>query len=68
MTAHSVSPGVGLGQVALSLSAFTAIYLVLAVVEGKLLARYVLAGPGAVMPYPESEAAENSDRVPAFAY
>jgi cytochrome d ubiquinol oxidase subunit I len=71
LTAHSVSPGVSLTEVAVSLSAFTAIYLVLAVVEAGLLFRYVKAGPAAVMPYPEDDAAEpdtTDDRVPAFVY
>ena len=79
LTAHSVSPGVSLTEVAISLSAFTLLYGVLAVVEAKLLWRYVLAGPGHVMPYPDPETdtatgdpadpAENAeDRVPAFVY
>ena len=68
-----------LTEVAISLSAFTLLYGVLAVVEAKLLWRYVLAGPGHVMPYPDPETdtatgdpadpAENAeDRVPAFVY
>jgi cytochrome d ubiquinol oxidase subunit I len=67
LTAASVSPGVGLGEVAFSLTVFTAIYGVLAVVEASLLWRYVKAGPGHVMPYPADDAAE-PERVPAFVY
>lgn len=51
LTAQSVSPGVSLGQVAFSLATFTALYGVLAVVEVRLLLRYVQAGPGAALPY-----------------
>ncbi|MDN5916229.1 MAG: cytochrome ubiquinol oxidase subunit I [Pseudonocardia sp.] len=51
LTAASVSPGVSLTEVALSLGMFTALYGVLAVVEFRLLVRYVTAGPGYVMPY-----------------
>ncbi|MCF7549138.1 cytochrome ubiquinol oxidase subunit I [Pseudonocardia sp. WMMC193] len=72
LTANSVSPGVSLTEVAISLSAFTLIYAVLAVVEFGLLAKYVRAGTAAVMPYPENDAAEpdrtDDDRVPAFVY
>ncbi|GAA4707558.1 cytochrome ubiquinol oxidase subunit I [Pseudonocardia yuanmonensis] len=71
LTAHSVSPGVSLTEVAISLSAFTLIYAVLAVVEFGLLFRYVKAGTAAVMPYPEDDAVEpekTDDRVPAFVY
>jgi cytochrome d ubiquinol oxidase subunit I len=67
LTAESVSPGVSLGEVALSLSAFTALYGVLAVVEARLLWRYVKAGPGNVMPYPGHGEREPDD-VPAFSY
>jgi cytochrome d ubiquinol oxidase subunit I len=67
LTAASVSPGVSLGEVALSLSVFTALYGVLAVVEARLLWRYVQAGPAHVMPYP-GEGEPESDRVPAFVY
>ncbi|MFC4947583.1 cytochrome ubiquinol oxidase subunit I [Pseudonocardia sp. GCM10023141] len=62
LTAASVSPGVSLGEVAFSLSAFTLLYGVLAVVESRLLLRYVKAGPAAVTPDPAAT------RVPAFVY
>jgi cytochrome d ubiquinol oxidase subunit I len=61
---------VSLTEVAISLTAFTLIYAVLAVVEVGLLFRYVEAGPAAVMPYPEDEPEPETtdDRVPAFVY
>ncbi|WP_182906606.1 cytochrome ubiquinol oxidase subunit I [Microbispora sp. H13382] len=45
MTAASVSPGVSLGEVAITLAVFTVLYGVLAVAEGVLLVRHVKAGP-----------------------
>jgi cytochrome bd ubiquinol oxidase subunit I len=45
MTAASVSPGVSLTQVAITLAAFTALYGVLAAAEAVLLVRHVKAGP-----------------------
>ncbi|WP_017556813.1 cytochrome ubiquinol oxidase subunit I [Nocardiopsis baichengensis] len=66
LTAHSVSPGVSLGQVALSLTVFTLIYGVLAVVEAGLLWRYVKGGPSHVVPEPEE--GEDTGDVPAFVY
>ena len=67
LTAASVSPGVSLAEVAISLSVFTALYGVLAVVEARLLWRYVKAGPGHVMPYP-ADGEPEPDTVPAFSY
>jgi cytochrome bd ubiquinol oxidase subunit I len=67
LTAASVSPGVSLGEVAFSLTVFTVLYGVLAVVEARLLWRYVKAGPGKVMPYPR-EGEPEPDRIPAFVY
>jgi cytochrome d ubiquinol oxidase subunit I len=63
LTAMSVSPGTSLGEVALSLTLFTAVYGVLAVVEARLLWRYVQAGPGADVPTVEADAP-----APAFTY
>ncbi len=63
LTAASVSPGVSLAEVAFSLSVFTLLYGVLAVVEARLLWRYVQAGPSHVTP-----TVEPGDRVPAFTY
>mgnify|MGYP001031285162 FL=1 len=77
LTAASVSPGVSLTEVAISLSTFTLLYAALAVVEVKLLLRYVAAGPAAVMPYPPDDdpgpdipaaRERDDDRVPAFVY
>jgi cytochrome d ubiquinol oxidase subunit I len=67
LTAASVSTGVSLAEVAISLTVFTVLYGVLAVVEARLLWRYVKAGPGHVMPYPR-EGEPESDRVAAFVY
>jgi cytochrome d ubiquinol oxidase subunit I len=67
LTAASVSPGVSLAEVAISLTVFTVLYGVLAVVEARLLWRYVKAGPGHVMPYPR-EGEPEPDRIPAFVY
>ncbi|WP_255949423.1 cytochrome ubiquinol oxidase subunit I [Streptomyces odontomachi] len=44
-TRDAVSPGVSQGEVLLSMSVFTALYAVLAVIEVRLLATYVKAGP-----------------------
>jgi len=67
LTAASVSPGVSLGEVAFSLALFTAIYGALAIVETRLLWRYVTAGPGHVMAY-DPDTDSDTDRVPAFVY
>ncbi|MGJ6962990.1 cytochrome ubiquinol oxidase subunit I [Streptosporangium sp. G11] len=50
LTAASVSPGVSLAEVAVSLAVFTALYGVLALVEAILLTRHVKAGPEPVAP------------------
>jgi cytochrome d ubiquinol oxidase subunit I len=63
LTAASVSPGVGLGEVAFSLTVFTLLYGALAVVEARLLWRYVQAGPSHVTPVVGA-----GERVPAFTY
>ncbi|MEU2224396.1 cytochrome ubiquinol oxidase subunit I [Streptomyces sp. NPDC018347] len=44
-TRDAVSPGVSQGEVITSMTVFTALYAILAVVEVKLLAKYVKAGP-----------------------
>ncbi|MFI6577090.1 cytochrome ubiquinol oxidase subunit I [Nocardiopsis sp. NPDC050513] len=66
LTAASVSPGVGLGAVATSLSVLTALYGVLFVVEVGLLVKYVKAGPSHLVP----ELADDGDeaRIPHFSY
>nr|WP_206442306.1 cytochrome ubiquinol oxidase subunit I [Streptomyces boncukensis] len=44
-TASAVSPGVSQGEVLTSLIVFTALYAVLAVIEVRLLVKYIKAGP-----------------------
>ncbi|WP_432136595.1 MULTISPECIES: cytochrome ubiquinol oxidase subunit I [unclassified Streptomyces] len=44
-TSDAVSPGVSQGEVLTSMIIFTALYAILAVIEVKLLAKYVKAGP-----------------------
>lgn len=44
-TADSVSPGVSQGEVLTSMIVFTLLYAVLAVIEVRLLVKYVKAGP-----------------------
>jgi cytochrome d ubiquinol oxidase subunit I len=63
LTAASVSPGVSLVEVAVSLTVFTALYGALAVVEAGLLWRYVKAGPE-----PVEAPAEEPQTLPAFGY
>ncbi|GGM78458.1 cytochrome ubiquinol oxidase subunit I [Thermopolyspora flexuosa] len=57
LTAASVSPGVTLTEVAVSLTVFTLLYGALAVAEGVLLARHVKAGP-APEPAPPQDSPE----------
>jgi cytochrome d ubiquinol oxidase subunit I len=59
-TADSVSPTVGTGSVLTSLTVFTSLYAVLAVIELVLMIRYARGGPPAV--------AEAPDETLAFAY
>ena len=68
LTAASVSPGVSLGEVALSLTLFTLVYGVLAVVEAWLLWRYVKAGPAEETPAASPSAEREDQPVPAFTY
>ncbi|GAA3745311.1 cytochrome ubiquinol oxidase subunit I [Salinactinospora qingdaonensis] len=71
LTAAGVSPNVDLGEVALSLSVFTFVYGVLAVVEAGLLWRFVKSGPSHLVPPRDSESDTEDDsdtRVPAFVY
>ncbi|MGW3493309.1 cytochrome ubiquinol oxidase subunit I [Streptomyces sp. NPDC001020] len=44
-TRHAVSPGVSQGEVITSMTVFTLLYAILAVIEVKLLVKYVKAGP-----------------------
>lgn len=66
LTADSVSPGVSLGTVAMSLAIFTAVYGLLAVVEVGLLVKYVKAGPSHLVPDLENDGDES--RIPHFSY
>ena len=74
LTAQSVSPGVSLTSVAISLTAFTTIYAVLAVIEVGLLWRYIKKGPAHVVPEKSDSASDTDDDdagtsdVPHFAY
>ncbi|MGW7478482.1 cytochrome ubiquinol oxidase subunit I [Nonomuraea muscovyensis] len=60
LTAASVSPGVSLTEVAVSLTIFTLLYGALAVVEAVLLARHVRRGPEESEPAPAAERLEPS--------
>ncbi|GAA4227108.1 cytochrome d ubiquinol oxidase subunit I [Streptosporangium album] len=52
LTAASVSPGVSLTEVAVSLAVFTALYGALALAEAVLIVRHVKTGPEPVSPAP----------------
>ena len=66
LTAASVSPGVDLGTVALSLALFTAVYGGLFVVEIGLLWRYIKKGPSHLVPDLEDD--EDESTIPHFSY
>ncbi|MGI5272839.1 cytochrome ubiquinol oxidase subunit I [Nonomuraea sp. CA-218870] len=55
LTAASVSPGVSLAEVAISLTVFTLLYGALTVAEAVLLARHVRKGPEEIQHAPEAE-------------
>ena len=55
LTAASVSPGVSLAEVAISLTIFTLLYGGLAVAEAVLLTRHVRKGPEQTEPAPATE-------------
>jgi cytochrome bd ubiquinol oxidase subunit I len=63
LTAASVSPGVSLTDVAISLTVFTLLYGSLAVIEGWLIVRHVKKGPQTETPAPAGTPA-----VPTFSY
>jgi cytochrome bd ubiquinol oxidase subunit I len=70
-TASAVSPGVSQGEVITSLSVYTLLYAVLAVIEVKLLAKYVKAGPPELTEddlNPPTKIGGDSDRPMAFSY
>ncbi|MDN5727624.1 MAG: cytochrome ubiquinol oxidase subunit I [Propionibacteriales bacterium] len=66
-TASGVSPGTTVGEVATSLITFTVIYAVLAVVEVKLLLRYIVKGLPDVTPTPATDD-EDEETPLSFAY
>jgi len=66
LTANSVSPGVSLATVAMSLTVFTAVYGLLAVVEVGLLVKYIKAGPSHLVPDLEND--EDESQIPHFSY
>ncbi|WP_155056083.1 cytochrome ubiquinol oxidase subunit I [Streptomyces blattellae] len=73
-TADAVSPGVSVAEQITSLSIFTALYAVLAVVEVRLLVKYAKAGPVDEQPPPEVTSLRgpssdgDTDRPMIFAY
>ncbi|WP_307808281.1 cytochrome ubiquinol oxidase subunit I [Streptomyces oryzae] len=78
-TASAVSPGVSQGEVLTSLIAFTSLYALLAVIEVRLLVKYVKAGPPELTEAdlnpptrigggPAGADAETEDRPMAFSY
>ena len=69
-TADSDSPTVGVGAVATSLAVYTVVYAVLAVVEVRLVLRYVRAGLPAADPpgAPRGSDDDTAERPLAFAY
>ena len=66
LTASSVSPGVDLGTVAMSLAVFTAVYGTLFVVEVGLLWKYIKKGPSHLVPDLEDD--EDESTIPHFSY
>ncbi|MET8335968.1 cytochrome ubiquinol oxidase subunit I [Streptosporangium canum] len=62
-TAAAVSPGVDVTEVAITLVGFTLVYAVLAVVEIRLLLKFIRIGPDA-----EGEPDQPTDTVPALSY
>ncbi|MGI6877416.1 cytochrome ubiquinol oxidase subunit I [Microbacterium sp. gxy059] len=74
-TAAAVSPGVTAGELLFSTVALTAVYGVLAVIEGGLIVKYVRGGVASAMPElvhrddsPEQDTTDKGDDVLAFAY
>ncbi|MEO8695379.1 MAG: cytochrome ubiquinol oxidase subunit I [Acidimicrobiales bacterium] len=61
LTANAVSPSVAGWTVLVSLVGFTLVYGFLAIIEMKLLVRYVKAGPHAVMPIGHDESQDHGD-------
>ncbi|MFB9705581.1 cytochrome ubiquinol oxidase subunit I [Streptosporangium sandarakinum] len=61
LTAASVSPGVSLTEVAISLAVFTALYGALALAEAVLLVRHIKAGPEPATPGPLTPPSRDGD-------
>ncbi|MEU9830716.1 cytochrome ubiquinol oxidase subunit I [Streptosporangium sp. NPDC048047] len=61
LTAASVSPGVSLAEVAVSLAVFTVLYGALALAEAVLLVRHVKAGPEPAAPGPLAPPSRDGD-------
>ncbi len=62
-TAAAVSPSVDVGEVATTLAGFTVAYAVLAVIEVRLLLKFIRIGPGE-----EAEPGTPADTAPALSY
>ncbi|MEU7020675.1 cytochrome ubiquinol oxidase subunit I [Streptomyces sp. NPDC046203] len=71
-TRDAVSPGVSQGEVITSMSLFTALYAILAVIEVKLLVKYIKAGPPELteddLNPPTRIGGDDADRPMAFSY
>ncbi|MFE4592407.1 cytochrome ubiquinol oxidase subunit I [Streptomyces laurentii] len=71
-TRDAVSPGVSQGEVITSMSVFTALYAILAVIEVKLLVKYIKAGPPELteddLNPPTRIGGDDADRPMAFSY
>ncbi|WP_330331615.1 cytochrome ubiquinol oxidase subunit I [Streptomyces sp. NBC_00536] len=67
-TADAVSPGVSTASVVTSLTVFTLLYGVLAVVEVRLMTRYAKAGPQSGGELPPDPADAGQDSTPVFTY
>lgn len=66
-TADSVSPTMSVTEIAISLSALTLVYSVLAVIDVRLLTRYAVAGPPQIPAAPTRRVTDD-DPVLTFAY
>ncbi|HET9138214.1 cytochrome ubiquinol oxidase subunit I [Actinophytocola sp.] len=67
-TADGVSPTVAAGTVLTSLLVFTALYGILAVVDGMLMIRYAQAGPPPPTPPDQESDVDGEQPAPVFAY
>jgi cytochrome bd ubiquinol oxidase subunit I len=67
-TAQAVSSGITVGEALTSVITLTAVYAILAVIEGIVMVRYVRAGLPGVLPPDEPDKDTPSDDVLSFAY